>query len=66
METPLSANLTICALIMKKGALNLSIGKGEPIKCGTQIRLGQVRVLLTEEEIRLLHKYFSRSIFHSV
>ena len=54
MEAPLSANSTICALITKEGTLKLSICKGEAIKSGTQIRQKKVRVLLTEEEIRLI------------
>ena len=61
VEAPLSANSTICALITKEGTMNLSICKGEGIKSGSQARLRKVRVLLTEEEIRSLHTWFSTS-----
>ena len=65
MEEPLSANLTICALITKGGTLNFSICKGEPIKSGTQTHPRKVRVLMTEEAIRSILWLLTSNVFFS-
>ena len=60
VEAPLSPSSPICALITGEGNLSLPISNDETIKTGNQFSQRNVKLLLTEDEIRS----FTHLVYH--